>query len=322
LLGGKCAQNAIDNAIANLPPDSAGGAAAAIKKDEADAKARRLAVRYLGTVDCFRYPQASEALRLSLRADPNECVRWEAALALRNGCCCTNAIIKALEMTVTGSKADGFPEEKSDRVRAAAAEALARCPLVETIVEKDKIEIRKTDAKPIDPKDFYARVNDLPRQQVTAAARGALVSVNNAGKPAVAGFGSDGAASQAPPIHRRPGSLVGVLANTFNLHDGAAPAEPDFPQHVAMPPVTSAPAPVVVAPVVPARITPVAPVTPVAAPVKAPAPSGLKVEIMPPIPASNPNAIRQTTGWVTVVNAPATIGAPMPIGPAPMNQRK
>ena len=44
------------------PPDSAEGAAARIKQEEADAKARREAVRYLSTVDCARWPEAEEAL--------------------------------------------------------------------------------------------------------------------------------------------------------------------------------------------------------------------------------------------------------------------
>src|SRR5262245_5650772 len=93
LFGGCCEKTAIENAIANKPPEGSESTAARIMKDEAEAKARRLAVRYLGTVDCNYWPDAAKALRLSLRFDPNECVRFEAALALRNGCCCTNEII-------------------------------------------------------------------------------------------------------------------------------------------------------------------------------------------------------------------------------------
>src|SRR5262249_14905526 len=44
------------------PPDSAEGAAAAIKKSEAEAKARRAATRYLGTVDCHWFPEAEKGL--------------------------------------------------------------------------------------------------------------------------------------------------------------------------------------------------------------------------------------------------------------------
>jgi len=45
---------AVNPADLAKPPDNAEGAAAQIKKDEAEAKARREAVRYLGTVDCNR----------------------------------------------------------------------------------------------------------------------------------------------------------------------------------------------------------------------------------------------------------------------------
>lgn len=103
------------------------GAAAAIKKEEAEAKARRAAVRYLGTVDCHYYPEASKALIASLRADRNECVRWEAAMALGNGCCCNKNTIEALLIVVTCSEKDGNPTETSARVRNAAFGSLQHC---------------------------------------------------------------------------------------------------------------------------------------------------------------------------------------------------
>jgi hypothetical protein len=108
------------------PSDSAEGAASRIKKKEAEAKARRAAVRYLGTVDCRRYPEAEAALISSLRGDENECVRFEAALALSNGCCCTKKVMEALVATVSGKKTND-PAETSLRVRYAAACALERC---------------------------------------------------------------------------------------------------------------------------------------------------------------------------------------------------
>src|ERR1700676_4964140 len=73
------------------PADSPEGAAARIKKDEIEAKARREAVRALGLVDCHYWPEAQDALINALRADRNECVRMEAAWALNNGCCCNKA---------------------------------------------------------------------------------------------------------------------------------------------------------------------------------------------------------------------------------------
>lgn len=124
----QCCPNANDANPNDLlkPADSAEGAAARIKQKEAQAKARRAAIRYLGTVDCRRYPEAEAALINGLRADENECVRFEAALALGNGCCCTKQIIEALTLTVSGRKSND-PAETSERVKCAAAVALARC---------------------------------------------------------------------------------------------------------------------------------------------------------------------------------------------------
>ena len=63
----------------------------------------------------------------ALRTDRNECVRWEAALALGRGCCCTKKTIEALTIVVSCSDRDGSPKETSHRVHAAAAAALDRC---------------------------------------------------------------------------------------------------------------------------------------------------------------------------------------------------
>jgi hypothetical protein len=108
-------------------PNSAEAVAAKIKQDEADAKARRAAVRYLSTVDCHYWPEAEGALIVALRDDRNECVRYEAALALLNGCCCTEKTIEALNIVVSGSEKDGKPSETSERVRGTAFAALQGC---------------------------------------------------------------------------------------------------------------------------------------------------------------------------------------------------
>src|SRR5262249_5300074 len=63
----------------------------------------------------------------ALRADRNECVRYEAALSLGRGCCCTKNVLAALSITVSGSDRDGNPSENSERVRAAAQFALDHC---------------------------------------------------------------------------------------------------------------------------------------------------------------------------------------------------
>lgn len=126
-----------DDPANKVPGGGAGGdgsgppgpvaAASKIKKEEAQAKVRREAVRYLGTVDCHYFPEAEAALITALRTDRNECVRWEAAMAFSNGCCCTKKTIEALTIVVSGSDKDGNPSETSPRVKLAAFNALQWC---------------------------------------------------------------------------------------------------------------------------------------------------------------------------------------------------
>lgn len=110
-------------------------AAAKVKADEADAKARVAAVEYLGTVDCNYWPEVTEALTTALRADKNECVRYAAARVLSNGCCCNKDTIRSLTIAAMGPAAigpkgkteDSEPAESSERVRCAAMIALQGC---------------------------------------------------------------------------------------------------------------------------------------------------------------------------------------------------
>lgn len=110
-----------------LEEEGVGGAAAAAKKEAAEAKARRAAVAFLGTVDCRYFPGTAQTLATALRVDSSECVRFEAALVLGRGCCCSEVTIKALEASVSGMEIDGNPAERSCRVRLAAAIALEKC---------------------------------------------------------------------------------------------------------------------------------------------------------------------------------------------------
>lgn len=113
--------------LAQLAAPGPVGAAAKIQAEEAQAKARREAVKFLATVDCHYYPEAEATLIGSLRCDRNECVRWEAAHSLGTGCCCNKRTIEALTITVTGSEKDGNPSETSFRVRMEALAALQFC---------------------------------------------------------------------------------------------------------------------------------------------------------------------------------------------------
>lgn len=103
------------------------GAAALGKKDAAEAAERRAAVKFLGTLDCRYYPEATAGLTAALRTDPSECVRYEAALALSRGCCCNKITLQALAASVSGLEPDGNPAERSARVRCTAAVALEKC---------------------------------------------------------------------------------------------------------------------------------------------------------------------------------------------------
>ena len=157
------------------PADSSEGAAARIKKDLEEAGARRESVRFLGTVDCRYWPEAEDALILALRGDKIECVRFEAALQLQRGCCCTKKIAKALTMVVEQNDKDGFPSERSHRVIDAAAVALSLCTPEERVPEK-AIVVPENLLKVgrVDPKEYYKSLDKKSDQEIHEAARKAL----------------------------------------------------------------------------------------------------------------------------------------------------
>jgi hypothetical protein len=170
------------------PADSAEGAAAAIKADEADAKARRAAVRYLGTVDCHYWPEAKDALINALRADKNECVRWEAAMALNSGCCCNKATIKALTISANGTDEDDNPSETSERVRMAAMMALNHClSCMPPVIEEKKKEGPGTPQKLPEgtsgkeaktTMNYYKRLDQEPLARIVDDARRTLAKAH------------------------------------------------------------------------------------------------------------------------------------------------
>jgi hypothetical protein len=223
-----------------LADKGAVGTAAAIKAEEAQAKARKAAMKYLGTVDCSRFPDAQDALIKGLRGDTNECVRYEAALALGNGCCCTKATMEALSVAAACSDRDGFHRERSDRVRAAAVAALQRClacyvdpnpPKQEKPVEGKPEEEKKkdetksesltkpqntADAKSVDTEptptakakaprpigmDYYARIMNAPRDQIVEEARRVVEKYNQV------------AVNQA--VMSRQNSVVGIINSSL-----------------------------------------------------------------------------------------------------------
>ncbi len=243
LLGPCCPTiNAADLA---KPPDSAEGAAARLKMDEADAAARREAVRYMAGADCHYWPEVTEALIGALRADRNECVRLEAALALGRGCCCNRATMKALTLTVSGSTEDGNPPEDSERVKAAALAALNHClanytevvPAPEAPIHHDGEPIPPkgepvpppkptetvpppapgapmTQKRPLGPTEFYHHAENLQEKKVVAEARRAVEHVTPVavGAPSPAAdhtlFGIVRAAVTPPPGSVVPAVVV------------------------------------------------------------------------------------------------------------------
>jgi hypothetical protein len=176
--------------LAELQDPGAIGAAAKVKQDRAGAEDRVKAVRYLGTVDCHYWPEAEDALIAALRVDRNECVRYEAAVILANGCCCTPKVMIALAAAVSCSQADDNPIEKSGRVRAAAANALDKCmastcgtpcgpmPGVDPISpdpDPKKNTPKTSQRDDLTPTQrFYATVSKYPRDKVIAICRQAL----------------------------------------------------------------------------------------------------------------------------------------------------
>ncbi|HJZ89878.1 MAG TPA: HEAT repeat domain-containing protein [Gemmataceae bacterium] len=202
------------------------GEAAAVKKDALEAKARREAVRLLGTVDCRYYADAEPKLIAALRTDGIECVRLEAAMAMGRGCCCTRKVIAALEMTVSGSEDDGNPAERSPRVRDAAAESLAHClecnppapiePEVLPEPDKDKERRKGTTETGTGTMDVQYPPSRKPDEALLRKARETLETYN-ANRPATPVKpanhekslysllkGSDGGPSLAPPAAKPP----------------------------------------------------------------------------------------------------------------------
>lgn len=229
--------------VAELLDPGAVGAASKAKLDRAGAEERMKAVKYLGTLDCHYWPEAEEALIGALRGDRNECVRYEAAVALSKGCCCTCKVIVALSHVVSCSDADGFPYEKSARVRAVAAHALDRCmtncncatpglpglPVMENAPEpkekekekskeKGKDDVNKDDKKPMAklgdadyPKEYYAAVSKLPREKVGDFGRRALELGANIGYTVVG------------DINPRDYAAAGLTASSDGQSSGAKP---------------------------------------------------------------------------------------------------
>jgi hypothetical protein len=234
---------------ADLAKPGEEGAAAQIKKDELECKARRAAVRYLGTVDChYWYDVAEPALIGALRGDRCECVRLEAALALGRGCCCTKRTMAALLVTVNGSEADGNVSENSERVKAAAAAALAHCLSCFAEVKAVKPEedsLRRVSLPPDQRRlpqvpthsrgytVFYNKVQEVPLNKLMENAKQVLAKTTSSVSP-------------DEVVQRNGGhSVYEIVMNAMGPNAATQPAEaplmsaPPAPQRIRPQPVTA-----------------------------------------------------------------------------------
>lgn len=272
-----------------MPADTAGGAAAKIKADEAAAKKRRADVRYLGTVDCNWWPEAQAALINALRADRNECVRMEAAMSLGRGCCCNKATMEALRICVEGSREDGNPPERCERVLTAARWALEHC--LSCYVEIEKVPpgggtedrpkgTKKMPAGPITPAAYYDFVRSEQSETTVAGnAQRALkkteiMTANYQGGRSMLDILRGTSPTRGKVMHEVTGDSIplGVALDT----------QP-------MPKEQAQPMPQKAAPVVPASMPMVQP---------APMPVGA---VMPPVEHSEP-VVEAPAGYVRKVN--------------------
>ena len=69
-------------------------------------------------------------------------------MGLAHGCCCTQKVIEALMLTISGDTKDGNPVENSPRVRAAACLALKHCLACYQGVPAAPTEAERPEAPP------------------------------------------------------------------------------------------------------------------------------------------------------------------------------
>jgi hypothetical protein len=230
IISGCCPAVPSDAAILAAAQSSEGeGAAAAILRDEAGAKARRAAARYLSTVDCHWWPEAQDGLIGFLRLDKNECVRLEAAIGLGRGCCCTKPVIVALIIVVKGSDEDGKPAENSERVKAAAAASLAHClscyyevtkvgegpkgPELTRRPPQEKLPLTATPTKPLS--EFAKKIQAIPMEKLMEEARQTLARTSTSVAP-------PGMAQEGKTVGERRGhSILEVMAKAFTYSGGS-----------------------------------------------------------------------------------------------------
>lgn len=321
-----------------------------IRKDETEAKSRRAAVRYLGTIDANRWHEVEDALISALREDKNESVRWEAAMALSHGAC-SKRILKSLTVVVTQSAEDGNPRETSTYVIDAAKYALKHClEHRDTAIDSGSPMIRSADATKVDAKApvkltaYDVKVQQTSMASVVEQAQAALgtssmasSSVMSAGSGTVVYFGN---ASSQPTMRERmkrfmPDVLKRNEPSTYQVT--TMPSTPSTPRDtyvrtdMAMPSttmVTNQPAPVIktaAAMTTPSTVTtsPSMPSTempklttttsPMPKPMDAPPARVIIPPVTRPVPPSAPAAMETTHVPVVEARKSATPAVEMPV---------
>jgi hypothetical protein len=221
------------------------GAAAKLDVDTMTAPKRVAALKKLAGADCRYWPEAEDALAGALRGDRSEDVRYAAAVALQSGCCCTQKTILALDAAVSGLERDGFPAERSVRVRTAACVALNKCLRCAACSETDG-----PADEPLNPDDPNAPKKDPEGPK---------------------GEGEGSARRRLPPPTAAQVARAQRTADAFQQLLAAAPppavAEPPSQAPVLVPPPAPQPSPAaVLVPAAPvaqtayARVAPPAPV--------------------------------------------------------------
>lgn len=164
--------------FADQPLDQPKGLAYKIKAEQCDVKNRVKAVRFLGQQDCMdpgtavageppKPGKTQKVLIATMQSDPSEVVRYEAVKAIENqlsrgpcskikrtsrgryeNClgCCNEEVLTALSARAYDTDPHGCPIEPSERVRQAAADALAVCgidcnvgPIPDTMIQDNGI---------------------------------------------------------------------------------------------------------------------------------------------------------------------------------------
>lgn len=297
------------------------GAAAAIQLEEAEAKARRAAIRYLGTVDCEYFPEAEAELVKSLLTDRNECVRMEAAMALGRGCCCTELTIRALTIVLSTRPRPLPPavanplREKSDRVKAAASASLAHClGCYEqiTVPAKEELKQKETGVPAVPAGEKTARLDSdvvqaggqqkapsrRPSPEQIAEARLILSEYNQQ------------AGIVLPPA-RQATSIIDLVRGVAQIPEPVPTATAEPAPAV---PVAAEPAPrAVKQPVAPAPVAQAPTAKPAAM-----APGLVPVPMYPNQPQSRGNSPVQQSMYVPAVTptvTPATVALPVEVKP-------